>query len=106
MCGVLDTDAAMTPTLTLGYRDAVAPGDSTLVAAGTRVHGHEFHRTSCTAGPDTQPAWQWRRDSGPVAEGFVAGAVHASYLHLHWAGVPGAAQRFVAACRVHRTAAA
>jgi cobyrinic acid a,c-diamide synthase len=31
----------------------------------------------------------------------VQGGVHASYLHLHWAGVPGVAERFVdlaAAC--------
>ena len=46
MCGVLDADAAMTPTLTLGYRDAVALTDSPLAPAGTRVTGHEFHRTT------------------------------------------------------------
>jgi cobyrinic acid a,c-diamide synthase len=100
MCGVLDTDAVMGPRLTLGYRDAVAPNDSVLVAAGTRVHGHEFHRTVCTPGGGETAAWNWRRD-GVVAEGFVSGNIHASYLHLNWAGVPGPADRFVAACRAH-----
>jgi cobyrinic acid a,c-diamide synthase len=95
MCGVLDVEAVMTPRLTLGYRAAVSPVDSVLAPAGTRVRGHEFHRTAArpTAGP--APAWQWSAD-GP--EGFAAGAVHASYLHLHWAGAPGLAERFVAAC--------
>jgi cobyrinic acid a,c-diamide synthase len=104
MCGVLDVDAAMTDRLTLGYREAVAPGGSALVAEGTRVHGHEFHRTACAPSAGAQPAWQWRADNVTVAEGFVDRNVHASYLHLHWAGVPGIADRFVAACRTARSA--
>ena len=32
-------------------------------------------------------------------DGYADATVHASYLHLHWAGVPGAAERFVAAAR-------
>jgi cobyrinic acid a,c-diamide synthase len=94
MCGVLDADAVMTDRLTLGYRDAVAPTDSWLGPAGTRVTGHEFHRTAVT-GTGAPPAWAWR---GRPAEGFVAGRVHASYLHLHWAGYPEVARRLVAAC--------
>jgi len=96
MCGVLDVDATMTERLTLGYREAVASADSVLAPAGTRVRGHEFHRTACTPGAGDPPAWRW---SPGVAEGFVRGAVHASYLHLHWTGVPGTAERFVDACR-------
>ncbi len=46
MCGVLEADAAMTGRLTLGYRDAVAATSSPLGPAGTRAHGHEFHRTA------------------------------------------------------------
>jgi cobyrinic acid a,c-diamide synthase len=98
MCGVLPASAAMTPTLSLGYRDAVAASASWLAPAGTRVTGHEFHRTTVTpaagTGPGTGPAWRWRER----ADGFVSGAVHASYLHLHWAGQPGIAGRLVAAC--------
>jgi cobyrinic acid a,c-diamide synthase len=95
MCGVLNTEAAMTPRLALGYRTAVAPVDSVLAPAGTRVRGHEFHRTACAPYAGTHPAWQWSA-SGP--EGFVTRSVHASYLHLHWAGSPQLAERFVAAC--------
>ena len=88
MCGVLDAEARMTERLTLGYREAVALSDSPLAAAGTRLNGHEFHRTGCepTGGP--APAWGWRSAAGPRTEGFTSPTLHASYLHLHWAGAP------------------
>jgi len=94
MCGVLDADAAMTDRLTLGYRDAVALTDSSVMVTGTRVSGHEFHRTAVTPRAGATPAWAWR---GAEPEGFVAGGVHASYLHLHWAAHPDFARRLVAA---------
>jgi cobyrinic acid a,c-diamide synthase len=100
MCGVLAADARMTPQLTLGYRDAVALTDSPLAAEGTRVSGHEFHRTVVEPRASERPAWGWR---GGQPEGFVAGNVHASYLHLHWAGAPQLARNLVAAAT--RTAA-
>jgi cobyrinic acid a,c-diamide synthase len=93
MCGVIDATAAMTPRLTLGYRDAVAAGSSVLTPAGTRVRGHEFHRTTVVPGSPPAPAWTF----GGRQEGFVRDGVHASYLHLHWAGYPGLARRVVAA---------
>ena len=113
MCGVLDAEAAMTARLTLGYRDAVAAAPSPLAAAGARVHGHEFHRTAVTAGTVTagdagggrpDAAWHWRRADGPVTEGFVQGQLYASYLHTHWSGVPGAADRITAAAAAYRAA--
>jgi cobyrinic acid a,c-diamide synthase len=97
MCGVLDVDAAMTSKLTLGYRDAVAITGSVLGPAGTRAHGHEFHRT--TIGGAAANAWRWQGRDGVVTEGFVRGAVHASYLHTHWNGRPDVAARVVAAAR-------
>ncbi len=97
MCGVLDTTARMTERLTLGYREAVALGDSILAPVGTRVRGHEFHRTACDPGAGDQPAWAWRGPTGPRTEGFAGGSVHASYLHLHWAGAPQLAERLVSA---------
>jgi cobyrinic acid a,c-diamide synthase len=93
MCGVLDTTARMTSRLTLGYREATAPGDSALVPAGTTVRGHEFHRTVADPAASAMPAWSVEGR----AEGFVQHRVHASYLHLHWAGYPQLAQRLVAA---------
>ncbi|MFF9112972.1 cobyrinate a,c-diamide synthase [Streptomyces sp. NPDC014805] len=98
MCGVLDATARMTERLTLGYRDAVAVGDSVLAAAGTRMRGHEFHRTVVEPGAGAAPAWGVRTPVRRV-EGFVQGGVHASYLHTHWASEPGVARRFVERCR-------
>ncbi|MFF7772293.1 cobyrinate a,c-diamide synthase [Streptomyces massasporeus] len=98
MCGVLDARARMTERLTLGYRDAVAVGDSVLAAAGTRMRGHEFHRTAVEPGSGAEPAWGVRGPR-PRVEGFVERGVHASYLHTHWASEPGVARRFVERCR-------
>ncbi|GFH35294.1 cobyrinate a,c-diamide synthase [Streptomyces pacificus] len=97
MCGVLDAGARMTERLTLGYRDAVAVGDSALAPAGARMRGHEFHRTVIEPGAGAAPAWGLRQPE-PRVEGFVQGGVHASYVHTHWAGAPGAARRFAEGC--------
>ncbi|WP_107440115.1 cobyrinate a,c-diamide synthase [Streptomyces sp. 142MFCol3.1] len=97
MCGVLDATARMTERLTLGYRDAVAVSDSVLAAAGTRMRGHEFHRTVVDPGAGAAPAWGVRAPERRL-EGFVQQGVHASYLHTHWASEPGVARRFVERC--------
>lgn len=95
MCGRLDLTARMTDRLTLGYREAVAVTDSPVARAGEPVRGHEFHRTTTDPGHGDAPAWRWN----DTRHGFVAGRVHASYLHTHWAGHPDAARRLVEACR-------
>jgi cobyrinic acid a,c-diamide synthase len=97
MCGVIDAKARMDERLTLGYRDAVAVSDSVLAPAGTRMRGHEFHRTVVEPGAGVAPAWGLRAPVRRV-EGFVQQGVHASYLHTHWASAPGVARRFVERC--------
>ncbi|MFI1652403.1 cobyrinate a,c-diamide synthase [Streptomyces avidinii] len=96
MCGVLDADARMSDRLTLGYREAVAVSDSALAANGTRLRGHEFHRTVIEPGAGASPAWGFTHPERRV-EGFVQQGVHASYLHTHWAAEPSVALRFVEA---------
>lgn len=98
MCGVLDADAVMTNRLTLGYRDAVALTGGWLADPGTRVTGHEFHKSEVRPRPGSagDRAWRW---AGGAPEGFVSGRVHASYLHLHWAGQPEIAYRLVAVAK-------
>jgi cobyrinic acid a,c-diamide synthase len=103
MCGVLDIDTAMTDRLTLGYREAVARVDSPLAARGHRVHGHEFHRTAVEVADTEANAWTWAARGTTVTEGFAQGNLHASYLHTHWSGSPGTAERLVAAAERYRT---
>ncbi|MGW6457418.1 cobyrinate a,c-diamide synthase [Streptomyces sp. NPDC055078] len=97
MCGVLDAEARMGERLTLGYREAVAVADSCLAVSGTRLRGHEFHRTVIEPGSGATPAWGVHRPERRT-EGFVQRGVHASYLHTHWAAEPGVARRFVERC--------
>ncbi|MEV6721173.1 cobyrinate a,c-diamide synthase [Streptomyces xanthochromogenes] len=97
MCGVLDADARMSGRLTLGYREAVAVRDSSLAVAGTRLRGHEFHRTVIEPGAGADPAWGVVHPERRV-EGFVQQGVHASYLHTHWAARPEVARRFAEGC--------
>ncbi|MEU9414324.1 cobyrinate a,c-diamide synthase [Streptomyces sp. NPDC048272] len=105
MCGVLDADARMSERLTLGYREAVAVSDSSLAAAGTRLRGHEFHRTVIEPGAGASPAWGFTHPERRV-EGFVRDGVHASYLHTHWAAAPAVALRFAGSARRFAEAAA
>jgi cobyrinic acid a,c-diamide synthase len=92
MCGVLDAEAKMTDRLTLGYREARALTGSPLVKTGDVVHGHEFHYSVVEPGAGRRPAWDL---AGRGQEGFVAGSVHASYLHTHWAATPELPRRLV-----------
>ncbi|MEV6794819.1 cobyrinate a,c-diamide synthase [Streptomyces sp. NPDC051320] len=97
MCGVLAAEGRMSERLTLGYRDAVAVCDSSFAQAGTRMRGHEFHRTVLEPGAGPSAAWGMRQPARRL-EGFVQQGVHASYLHTHWAGRPDVARRFVDGC--------
>ncbi|MDT4903711.1 MAG: cobyrinic acid a,c-diamide synthase [Pseudonocardiales bacterium] len=97
MTGLIDAHAAMTPRLTLGYREAVAETNSPVATAGTSVRGHDFHRTSIDPAHGANAAWRYNNDGS--RHGFASGRIHAAYLHTHWAGHPAAAGRFVAACR-------
>lgn len=94
LAGVIDTDATMSERLTLRYPHAVAASDNLLTRAGERVNGHEFHRTRLTrAASGWPPAW----DLDGELIGVASATVHASYLHVHWAGHPQLAQRFAEA---------
>ena len=111
MAGILDADATMTGRLTLGYRQARTAVPTLVAEPGELVTGHEFHRTRVGPGHGTTPAWTFDDlGYGGRTEGFTVGrpgapsAVHASYLHVHWAGHPQAAERLVRAAAASRTA--
>ncbi|HJQ47333.1 MAG TPA: cobyrinate a,c-diamide synthase [Amycolatopsis sp.] len=97
MVGALDAVAHMTKRGALGYRKALSPTATLLTDAGETVTGHEFHRTRVEPRHGTTAAWEW--DGEP--EGFASPTLHASYLHVHWAGQPRLAARFAAAVHAH-----
>jgi precorrin-6A synthase (deacetylating) len=100
-CGVLSARARMTGTLHLGYREATALHNTPLVSAGTRVRAHEFHRTVSDPVCGDRPAWEL---ADGTRQGWAGPNLLASYLHLHWAGVPGAATRLVSSAVAARMA--
>jgi len=96
MCGVLAARGRMAGRLTLGYREATAATATPWLDAGATVRGHEFHYSAVEA-LDGAPAWTLAARGAERPEGIVAGAVQASYLHVHWAAHPGLALRFARA---------
>ncbi len=100
--GVLETSAAMGKRLTLGYREAVAVRDSSVLTALDEVWGHEFHRSHLTVEPTNPVYHSWRYgkrgEVEAVAEGWGVCQVHASYLHLHWGARPDIPARFLQQC--------
>ena len=83
--------------LALGYREATAVTDHPVWPAGTAVRGHEFHYSRVAPAAGAAPAWRLRGRGAERLEGHVAGGVHASYLHTHWAAAPEVAARLVLA---------
>ena len=96
MCGVFDGTAHFTKRLTLGYRDAVAAGDSVLHPLGHPAVGHEFHRTTVEFTAAYPPAWSFLVGGITKHDGAIRNKVHAAYLHTHPAGQPDAVRNFVA----------
>jgi cobyrinic acid a,c-diamide synthase len=93
-CEAFPAAAAMSEKLTLGYREAVALTSSPLAEAGTVVRAHEFHRTTSQPAHGGTPAWRLRDGS---QHGWATPTLLASYLHVHWAGLPDAARRIAGA---------
>ena len=99
MAGVLPFSAAR-GELSLGYRQATAGADGLLVRRGETVWAHEFHRWQLQPLVGSSESL-WQVEGWGVAsrvEGWTAPNVHASWLHLHWAGCPAIPSRLAAAC--------
>ena len=98
MCGVLPAHAQMGERLAaLGYREAAAVTATPWLAAGTQVRGHEFHYARVEPAHGVHPAWTRAARGAERSEGFVAGGVQASFLHVHWAAFPQLASGFARA---------
>jgi cobyrinic acid a,c-diamide synthase len=96
MAGVVPAAAAMTPRLTLGYREATVSAPSPVGPPGTVVRGHEFHYS--TVEPSGH-ALMFRSRFGERPDGFATPTLLATYLHHHPGGDPSAVAHFVATCQ-------
>ncbi len=102
MAGVLPLRLEMTGKLVkFGYVTAEFTRDCLLGAAGTTARGHSFHYSRLVGEPTLETAYRVRYSlSGKdEKEGFTAGNVLASYVHLHFGAAPALAKSFVAAAQ-------
>ena len=98
LVGALPGKAVMHERLqSMGYREARVWTDSLLGPAGTVVRGHEFHYSSCELDNELHAAYTV--DGSP--EGYAAGDLFASYIHLHFAGYPALLEHWLERCRVY-----
>ncbi|MPZ15641.1 MAG: cobyrinate a,c-diamide synthase [Chloroflexi bacterium] len=88
--------------VTLGYRSVTALRTSPILEAGTCVMGHEFHYSELIAPVPAGAAAYRIAERGDALEGFAAGNMLLSYVHLHFASDPSMARRFISACSTER----
>jgi len=88
----------------LGYVRGEVLHDSILASRGKVLRGHEFHYSTWQEAGRHIPAYRLTKtgvESGRE-DGLVRENILASYLHLHFAGCPEAAENLVEACRRYR----
>lgn len=99
LVGALAGDVRMTDSLTIGYRSAVTTVATPLGPVGTKLRGHEFHRSAIEPAGD---ALALSSPFGDSTAGFGSPTLFASYLHQHLAATPALAERFVHAAAAAR----
>ena len=99
MVGLIPAKSSMSKgRLTLGYREVESLSDGALLAKGERVRGHEFHWSVADSPASAQHAAYAVHSQGGRIEGFRAGNLTASYIHIHMGSRAGMARRFVGEC--------
>ncbi|MGO9016845.1 MAG: cobyrinate a,c-diamide synthase [Syntrophobacteraceae bacterium] len=104
MAGILPFGTRMLPRRkALGYTEVVLRRQCLLGGPGRIIRGHEFHYSEIVepeSNSNFEFAYDLRRRKHEAArpEGYQAGSVLASYIHLHWGSAPEAAGQFVSHC--------
>ncbi len=101
MVGAFPFDVHMGDRLHLGYAEGTALTDSPVALQGKLCRGHVFHYTAVaetigSIAPTWSPMWHLKGRRLDEIDGVVVGRTGASYLHMHWAGDPSPAHRFLA----------
>lgn len=99
MAGLIPAASAMSQSrLSLGYREVEARHNGPLLTAGQRIRGHEFHWSTLERTPqDAEAVYRVINQHGRP-DGFRAGSVWATYVHVHLGSAPGLAPRFIQTC--------
>ena len=74
--------------------------DTVIAAEGEELRGHEFHFSSAEPLAEIPNAFLFtkNRTGDTYTAGYATENILGSYLHLHFAGFPKAAERFVEKC--------
>ena len=75
-----------------GYTEAIAQTDTCLVRKGEKIKGHMFHYSHWEGPPNL---YTFEKRGRSITEGYAAGKIHASFLHVHFASKPGLARRLL-----------
>ncbi len=93
MTGLLPIRTSMEGArLQLGYRTVRALADGPVLASGEEARGHEFHYSNLEVLEAAPAAYEVLNQPGRL-EGFRAGSVWASYVHLHFGSSQAMARR-------------
>lgn len=105
MAGVFSGEAVMTEKLQMvGYVEAELQRDSLLGKAGMKLKGHEFHfskEREPVSEVNAPFVFRKLRNNSEYPAGQQVRHVLGSYLHLHFAGCPEAAETFVRQCAAY-----
>ncbi|MDA8234799.1 MAG: cobyrinate a,c-diamide synthase [Clostridia bacterium] len=85
----------------MGYVTACSNGNNVLAGQGEQYRGHEFHYSTLEV-EDSQFPWALEltknRGGSVKEEGYAAGNLLASYVHVHFGSNPRLARNFVDKC--------
>lgn len=107
MTGVIPMSCKMYDSLrTVGYVTAKALNSNVIALKGEELRGHEFHFSGIEENEYIPPAFEFtkNRTQERYTAGYAYNNILGSYLHLHFAGFPKAAERFVDLCAKYKTA--
>jgi cobyrinic acid a,c-diamide synthase len=106
MVGVFPFTVRMLPRLkALGYREVSLTAPGLLGPAGTTARGHEFHYSEIVGESETVARLYRltpRKGGEGTREGYGAGNVLGSYVHLHFASNPDVARHLVQHCLAYK----
>jgi cobyrinic acid a,c-diamide synthase len=98
LCGALPLNTRMPAGLSIAYVEVNTTGG--LFGEGQTARGHLFHHSEITDEPSVDRCYTVQSARGEAShEGYSAGNVLASYIHLHFSSAPELPVAFVDRCQ-------